>query len=65
MDYYDFKIIITDGDHVRVALILDQKPSIQLKRSQQAFTKKHSKQHTSNIYPHLQEIYPHLKMLIN
>jgi len=27
MDYYDFKIIITDGDYVRLALILDETPS--------------------------------------
>ncbi len=38
MDYYDFKIIITDGDYVRVALILDGSPSQKLKESQGAFT---------------------------
>ncbi|MFW9895715.1 MAG: hypothetical protein ACFFD7_07915 [Candidatus Thorarchaeota archaeon] len=38
MDYYDFKIVITDGDYIRVALILDGKPSEKLKDSQIAFT---------------------------
>jgi hypothetical protein len=38
MDYYDFKIVITDGDYVRVALILDGTPSDKLKASQTAFT---------------------------
>ncbi|MHA2281246.1 MAG: hypothetical protein ACXAC5_10370 [Promethearchaeota archaeon] len=38
MDYYDFKIVITDGDYVRVALILDGIPSEKLKDSQLAFT---------------------------
>ncbi len=38
MDYYDFKIIIVDGDFARVALILDKSPSDQLKQNQTAFT---------------------------
>ncbi len=38
MDYYDFKIIIVDGDFARVALILDKSPSDQLKHNQTAFT---------------------------
>ena len=38
MDYYDFKIVITDGEFVRVALILDGTPSEKLKESQIAFT---------------------------
>jgi hypothetical protein len=37
MDYYDFKIIIVDGDFARVALILDKSPSDQLKYNQTAF----------------------------
>ncbi len=37
MDYYDFKIIIVDGDFARVALILDKSPSDQLKHNQTAF----------------------------
>ncbi len=37
MDYYDFKIIIVDGDFARVALILDKSPSDQLKLNQTAF----------------------------
>jgi hypothetical protein len=39
MDYYDFKIIITDGDYARVALVLDKSPSDQLKENQSSFTK--------------------------
>ncbi|MFX1527307.1 MAG: hypothetical protein ACFFB4_07015 [Promethearchaeota archaeon] len=38
MDYYDFRIVITDGDHIRVALILERSPSDQLKENQTAFT---------------------------
>ncbi|MFX0032368.1 MAG: hypothetical protein ACFE8V_09085 [Promethearchaeota archaeon] len=38
MDYYDFKIIMTDGDFIRVALILERSPSDQLKENQTAFT---------------------------
>jgi hypothetical protein len=38
MDYYDFKIIITDGAFARVALVLDKSPSDQLKENQTAFT---------------------------
>jgi len=38
MDYYDSKIVITDGKNIRVALILDEAPSEQLKDSQLAFT---------------------------
>jgi len=38
MDYYDFKIVITDGKYVRVALILDGTPSEELKKNQRRFT---------------------------
>jgi len=38
MDYYDFKIVITDGSLVRVALILEGAPSENLKKNQWAFT---------------------------
>ncbi len=38
MDYYDFKIIITDGVFARVALVLDKSPSDQLKENQSSFT---------------------------
>ncbi len=38
MDYYDSKIVITDGKNIRVALILDEVPSEQLKEGQLAFT---------------------------
>ncbi|TXT53334.1 MAG: hypothetical protein BAJALOKI2v1_1040012 [Promethearchaeota archaeon] len=39
MDYYDFKIVITDGEYIRAALILDGQPSESLKERQIAFTK--------------------------
>jgi hypothetical protein len=39
MDYYDFKIVITDGEFIRVALILDGTPSESLKERQLEFTK--------------------------
>ncbi|MFX1553172.1 MAG: hypothetical protein ACFFBV_04530 [Promethearchaeota archaeon] len=38
MDYGDFKIVITDGNYVRVALILDDIPSEKLKENQWLFT---------------------------
>ncbi|MFX1496641.1 MAG: hypothetical protein ACFFBH_03855 [Promethearchaeota archaeon] len=38
MDYYDFKIVITDGDYIRVALILEGPPSDRLKENQIEFT---------------------------
>jgi hypothetical protein len=38
MDYYDFKIIITDGEYARVALVLDRSPSDKLKENQSSFT---------------------------
>ena len=38
MDYGDFKIVITDGDYVRMALILDGTPSEKLKENQWLFT---------------------------
>lgn len=38
MDYYDFKIIIVDGDFARVALILEKSPSDQLKHNLTTFT---------------------------
>ena len=38
MDYYDFKIVITDGSLVRVALILEGAPSENLKKNQWAFS---------------------------
>jgi hypothetical protein len=39
MDYYDFKIVITDGEYIRVALILDGSPSENLKERQVEFTR--------------------------
>ena len=38
MDYGDFKIVIADGDYVRVALILEGTPSEKLKENQWLFT---------------------------
>ncbi|MHA2088456.1 MAG: hypothetical protein ACW972_09280, partial [Promethearchaeota archaeon] len=49
MDYYDFKIVITDGDHVRVALILDGIPSEKLKDSQIAFTEHFERRYETNL----------------
>lgn len=40
MDYYDFKIVITDGKYARVALILDGIPSDALKENQWDFTRR-------------------------
>ncbi|MFX1480214.1 MAG: Ig-like domain-containing protein [Promethearchaeota archaeon] len=49
MDYYDFKIIITDGEYVRVALILDGTPSEKLKESQIAFTESFESRYKSSL----------------
>ena len=49
MDYYDFKIVITDGEYVRVALILDGTPSEQLKESQIAFTQSFERRYESSL----------------
>ncbi len=38
MDYGDFKIVITDSEFVRVAFILEETPSYQLKEKQTALT---------------------------
>ena len=38
MDYVDFKIVITDGEYVRVALVLEGTPSEKLKENQWLFT---------------------------
>jgi len=45
MDYYDFKIVINDGDFVRVALILDGTPSKTLEENQEMFTDRFEKRH--------------------
>jgi hypothetical protein len=45
MDYYESKIVITDGNFIRVALILDREPSKELKEKQLAFTKHFEKKH--------------------
>jgi hypothetical protein len=49
MDYYDFKIVITDGEFVRVALILDGTPSEKLKESQIAFTDHFERRFEANL----------------
>ncbi|MFW9867481.1 MAG: hypothetical protein ACFFEN_15400, partial [Candidatus Thorarchaeota archaeon] len=49
MDYYDFKIVITDGNYVRVALILDGTPSEKLKASQTAFTDHFERRYEENL----------------
>ncbi|MFW9952032.1 MAG: hypothetical protein ACFFKA_18080, partial [Candidatus Thorarchaeota archaeon] len=49
MDYGDFKIVIADGDYVRVALILDGSPSEKLKDNLWLFTEDFEKRFT----PHL------------
>ena len=38
MDYGDFKIVITDGKFARVAFVLEETPSAQLKERQTSFT---------------------------
>jgi hypothetical protein len=58
MDYYDFKIVITDGDYVRVALILDGTPSEKLKESQMAFTQSFEKRFESNLVNFMGDITP-------
>ncbi|MFX1420195.1 MAG: hypothetical protein ACFE9N_14870 [Promethearchaeota archaeon] len=47
MDYGDFKIVIADGEFVRVALILDGTPSEKLKESQWLFTEQFEKRFSS------------------
>ncbi|MFX1531180.1 MAG: hypothetical protein ACFFBC_08715 [Promethearchaeota archaeon] len=58
MDYYDFKIIITDGNYTRVALILDGIPSEQLKESQIAFTSAFEKRFESTLKNFVGDITP-------
>ncbi len=40
MDYYDFKIVITDGEYIRVALIIHGLSTEKLKENQKLFTEK-------------------------
>ena len=58
MDYYDFKIVITDGDYVRVALILDGTPSEKLKASQIAFTEHFERRFEANLKDFTGDITP-------
>ncbi|MFX0080927.1 MAG: hypothetical protein ACFE94_04165 [Candidatus Hodarchaeota archaeon] len=58
MDYYDFKIVITDGDYVRVALILDGIPSEKLKESQIAFTESFERRFEPNLKNFMGDITP-------
>jgi len=58
MDYYDFKIVITDGNYVRVALILDGIPSEKLKESQIAFTSSFERRFEPNLKNFMGEVTP-------
>ncbi len=58
MDYYDFKIVITDGNYVRVALILDGIPSEKLKESQIAFTASFERRFEPNLKNFMGDITP-------
>ncbi|MFX1431133.1 MAG: hypothetical protein ACFFCY_13300, partial [Promethearchaeota archaeon] len=49
MDYGDFKIVIADGDYVRVALILDGSPSEKLKDNLWLFTEDFEKRFTLHL----------------
>ena len=49
MDYYDFKIVITDGKYTRVALILDGIPSESLKENQWDFTRRFEMKFGANL----------------
>ncbi|MFW9818714.1 MAG: hypothetical protein ACFFE5_03810 [Candidatus Thorarchaeota archaeon] len=49
MDYGDFKIVIADGEFVRVALILEGSPSEKLKENQWLFTEDFEKKFGSEI----------------
>ncbi len=58
MDYYDFKIVITDGDFIRVALILDGVPSEKLKENQWLFTEHFEKRYRENLKDFTGDITP-------
>ncbi len=58
MDYYDFKIVITDGDFTRVALILDGVPSEKLKENQWLFTEHFEKRYGENLKDFTGDITP-------
>jgi hypothetical protein len=49
MDYGDFKIVIADGDYVRVALILEGSPSDKLRENQRLFTEDFERRFGSQI----------------
>ncbi|MFX1241213.1 MAG: hypothetical protein ACFFA7_08205 [Promethearchaeota archaeon] len=49
MDYGDFKIVIADGNYVRVALILEGTPSEKLRENQRLFTEDFEKKFGSQI----------------
>ncbi len=58
MDYGDFKIVIVDGDYVRVALILDGTPSEKLKESQWLFTEGFERRYSTLLTDFAGEITP-------
>ena len=49
MDYYDFKIIIADGNYVRAAFILDGTPSQTTKDRQREFVEYFEKKHDKHL----------------
>ena len=59
MDYYDFKIVITDGTYVRVALILDEIPSERLKENQWEFTRRFEMKHQAILKDFTGDIRPY------
>ena len=61
MDYYDFKIVITDGDNIRVALILNGVPSQKLKENQRLFTEKFEKRFEKDLKDFDGDITPYKK----
>jgi len=58
MDYYDFKIIINDGEVVRVALILDGIPSDKLEENHEAFTSKFEQRFRKQLDPFTGDVKP-------
>ena len=58
MDYYDFKIIINDGDVIRVALILDGIPSDKLEENHEAFTNQFEQRFRKQLDPFTGDVKP-------
>jgi hypothetical protein len=49
MDYYDFKIIITDGEYARVAMVCEGTPSEMLKQNQRVFTEEFERKYGKHL----------------